>query len=495
MIATREPIGNNGLAGATQDLNVPAIFSRMSSIGTILFPIKGQFNSVEMRPEIINEQNSSDKAIQGVINSTTIIGQSFKASQDNINSIALVLEGAESGISHESFESYADTAALRVAWPQVGVGAGVDLETVIVSPNLGSTKSMKLTLSNVLSAWESTGVAVDVSTSVIAIDWLQDEPYSRMKVELYLEDMSGNIVSVDIVSSQVNLWQTFIWNSQDFQPDIGNPGVIDLTAIIIFGYRVLESRNNRFGYADNMILFTDAGSIDIKLWDFGATDPIAGVNSIDDATQYVTLGDPGIGQGILVSKVNLQLENQRSVYFVKDFIAGPAFELSSNLPLTVGNHYFITLNYVDTDINVYGTDPSESKNRYVNGFAFTAPDEATPVTGIGAFNDIFFNIFSTQEVLFEGAFFSSRTGNDLPADPGSESIMSLFTIDSELEIPTWVLKDERLEQLIELKSNFRVISMDKGGRIVFLLDDDPEDNIASINIAYSYLYEPPIVNG
>ncbi|GAH28849.1 unnamed protein product, partial [marine sediment metagenome] len=48
--------------------------------------------------------------IQGVVNASTIVGQIFQASQDNINGINLTLESA-AGIAFDDFESYADSAA------------------------------------------------------------------------------------------------------------------------------------------------------------------------------------------------------------------------------------------------------------------------------------------------------------------------------------------------------------------------------------------------
>ena len=486
-------IGNGGYR-KSEDINVPAIFSEIDGIGKELFLKKGQFNIVEMRPEIINEQNSSDRSIQSVINSTTIVGQSFKASNDNINGISLVMEPAEAGVSHENFESYADSAALRLVWPQIGPGPDADLEQVIVSPNFGSTKSMKLTLDNVLNDWANTGTAIDVSNSVIAIDWLQTDEYARLKTELYMSD-GVNTVSADIVSSVVNVWETFIWDSIDFQPELSNQGPIDLANIITFGFRVLESRQNRFGYADNMILLTQPGSIIAKLWDFGTNPPEGGTDSIDSGTQYTTLGDPGIGEGTLVSQVSIPIQSDKALYFVNDFIAGPAFELDSNEPLTPNNYYVITLNYVDTDINVYGTDPAEAEDRYINGFAFTSPDESSPITAVGPFNDIFFNIFSVDDILLESGLFAARSADEIATNPGDESIFSLYVIDRNFKIVSWIAKHENLKSIIDLVSSFRVVSMEKGGKVAFVLNDDAGDNVSSVSIKYSYFFKSPTVNG
>lgn len=490
----QKTIGNGGYR-ISEDINVPAIFSNVDGIGKDLFPSKGQFNLVEMRPEVINEQNSSFRSVQAVIDSSTIVGQGFKNSQDNMNGISLVFEPAEAGATHENFESYADSAALRLAWVQIGPGSPADLETTIVSPNFSSTKSMKLSLDNLLGNWANTEEAIDVSGKVIAIDWLQTDTYSRLKAELYISD-GVNQASVDIVSGATNVYETFIWNISDFQPDLSNQSPVDLTAIVTFGYRLLESRQNRFGYADNMILFNLPGSINSKLWNFGPTAPVGGVDSIDDSTsQYTTLGDPGIGQGTLVSQVNIPIQSSKAIYFVQDFIAGTAFELDSNVELIPNNYYLITLHYVDTDVSVYGTDPSESVDRYTNGFAFTAPNEADPITAIGPFNDIFFNIYSTQDVLFTTALLTAHDEMDEFASPGNDSIFSLYVIDVDFKITTWIVKHERFEQVLNIKSDFRAVEMEKGGKIVFLLNDDAADDVHKVNVAYSYLYKPPLVNG
>lgn len=488
-------VGNSGFAGVQEDLNIPARFSLGNATGQIDFIKKGQFNKISLRPQVVNEQNSFDAQVQGVVNSSTIIGQSFRASQDNINGITLTLEPATTGSSVEDFESYADSAALQAVWTQVG-GTGVlaELETVIFSPNFSSTKSMKLKLDKTASDWRRSIGSTDMTNSFITLDWFQDEDFSKAQGIFYVRD-GMNLAFMNIPSGERNEWETFTWNVIDFNPLTNNPGQIDFAAITEIGFRVKLERPDTFGYADNIRISTMPGSVDIKLWDFGASPPVASSDSIDNGTQYTTLGDLGIPPATIRSEINLQVNSGKTLYFINDFIAGVAQELTGNNALTPNNYFLITINYVDTDVNVYGTDTGQSKDFYVNGFAFSAPDEATSITALGANNDIQFNIFSTLDVLVTRSLLTTRNDETLLIDPGERSMLSMYVEDINIKITQYIVKHERFESILLFQSNFRAAELLKGGKFTIALEDDPLDDVFSLSATMGYLYIPPTVNG
>jgi hypothetical protein len=68
---------------------------------------KGELNKIRLRPQIVTEDQESSRTVLGTVTSSnTIVGQIFKASQDNINSVMVTLASAESLTSVDDFESY-----------------------------------------------------------------------------------------------------------------------------------------------------------------------------------------------------------------------------------------------------------------------------------------------------------------------------------------------------------------------------------------------------
>ena len=117
---------------------VPPEYTKQTSNGGFRPIQKGQLNIIRVRPQVLNEQQESSRTIQSTIASGNIVGQVFKASQDNINGIALTLESA-AGASIDDFESYADSAALQLVWVETTNVA--TLETTVVK---SGSQSMKI---------------------------------------------------------------------------------------------------------------------------------------------------------------------------------------------------------------------------------------------------------------------------------------------------------------------------------------------------------------
>jgi len=104
------------------DFGVPTGYSKQTANGDTWLLQKGQLNKLRLRPQIMNEHAESSRNIQGTVTSTNIVGQIFKASQDNINGINLTLESA-AGADFDDFESYADDAAVIYSFSDISLSS------------------------------------------------------------------------------------------------------------------------------------------------------------------------------------------------------------------------------------------------------------------------------------------------------------------------------------------------------------------------------------
>lgn len=455
---------------------VPVLYSKVTASGNAFLIQKGQLNKLRLRPQIINEHAESSRNIIGTVTASTIVGQIFKASQDNINGINMAVESA-AGIDFDDFESYADTTALQVEWIATNAAKKAELETVIV--NTGD-KSMKLPTSGAPGdEWGKDFASTDFTDYTGQFYMYATHSLSFMAMRVYVKDSSGYYSSADIITAGVDQWFKYVFDTGFLTPDVP-ANVTDLTDIIEIGVRVTDSQPNSFVYIDDMVSVPNPGSIILKLWDMGATIPASTVDALDDGTQYEKLGDAGIS-GLQASSLTLKLLGGKRMYHIDGFVAGPALEIPSNELLTMGNYYAITLHYVDTNTSVYGPDPSID-DYYSNGYAFTAPDESTAITATGAGEDLMFLIFSTQDVYI------AQFLQFIDAAPNGGSDTSLFIEDLNMAVTDILISGVRGQQTV-IQNLPRPYLMEKGGKFEQYYNDDFTDNVTEISLSMQYYFE------
>lgn len=468
-----------GIVDVNQTNGVPATYTELTSNGIEFLVAKGQLNKLRLRPQILNEHAESSREIQGTVNASTIVGQIFKASQDNINGLMVTLESA-AGVTLDNFESYADSAALQVVWVKGGTNEAL-LETTIVE---SGTKSMNLPLDVLNDDWVDTVGSTNYTDTTFDFDYYQDVAFSAAKVAFFIGD-GANTKSLQITNNNVNQWQHFQINESAMSEDGG--GTTDVTAITKIGFRVDDPRANANGYIDNLAAVPVPGNISFKLWDMGTDIPVSAVTSIDDGTQFTQLGD--IGFTTPTASITLPLLGGERLYVIRDFVAGVALEIPANQLLTAGNYYAVTLNYVDTNVSVYGPDTSFLIDYYTNGYAFTAPNESTAITAIGTYSDLMFGILSTQDVYLTGFF------QFIDAIPGNNANVYIFAEDSDMDITNFVTVGAAAAQEIQVDISLRPMVLEKGGKFEMYYNDDASDSVAGIGLTMAYLYVPPTVNG
>lgn len=459
-----------------QSNGVPPTFTELTSNTGASLISKGNLNKVRFFPRILNEHVESSREIQGVVSSGNIVGQVFKASQDNITALMLTLESA-AGISLDTFESYANSTALRAVWIKGGTNDANLEETIVKTGN----KAMSLPCGLLNDSWVNTISLTDYTNFTGSFDAYFTKEFNKLKVSVFIGD-GTNTKSFQLIQADKEVWAKFEVNEAAMSEDGG--GTTNVTAITKIGFRVDDKESTHVCIIDNLAATPPPGEIDIKLWDMGASIPESAITSIDDGAQYNRLGVA------LSSEFTLSLKGGKRLYHIYDFVAGPDKAIPDNETLNVGNYYIVELVYVDTNINVYGPDTAFTTNYYTNGYAFTASDESTAITAIGPNSDLMFGIFSTQD-----AYFVSVTWR-FNAEPNGDSSINAFFEDTNMTITDVVVDHEvSPEQAFTTDLSLRPAFLGSGGKLEFYYNDDHTDSVTRVIGEAKFLFEPPVING
>ncbi|GAG10830.1 unnamed protein product, partial [marine sediment metagenome] len=167
---------------------MPETFTRQTASGRTFTINKGQLNKYRLRPAILNEHAESSREVQASVTNGLIVGQIFRASQDNINGLLSTIESAASE-SIDDFESYTNSAGLQAQWQPTDTNDPALLATVIVKTG---DKSMLLPLdATILDEWAKTNTVLDLTGYTVSIDWYQTISYLNTKAMLFVERQLG----------------------------------------------------------------------------------------------------------------------------------------------------------------------------------------------------------------------------------------------------------------------------------------------------------------
>lgn len=473
-------VNNDGSINARSVLpNTPTNFIAQTSNSRQFDIGKGQLNKLRLRPAILNEHIESSREIQAVCSSTQIVGQIFRASQDNINGLICTLESA-AGSTVDNFESYADTAALRVVWTNRAGANQPILATVIVNEG---TKSMLMSgATTVGSETYTTNNAVDYEDFTFGIDAYQTKQFGVSSTEFYIEDSSGYEKHLPLAVQGANSWNHFDFLESAMTE--GQTNVTDVTDIVEVGFRLIVSSPTTEVYVDDISATPEPGSINLELWDMGTNLPVSGVTALSDGEKYTELGDRGLNGGGVATNVSVELIGGKRMYTARAFVAGPALEIPDNTLLNVSNYYAITWNYVDTAVDVFGPDTSFASNYYESGYAFTTPDTNTAITAIGTNSDCMFGIMSTQEAFLNTVvkFYDSL--------PGENATESVFIEDRNMRVATVIVGETRPQLVVEAFFRDTRPCISKGSKFEVYYNDDATDSVTKGTVLMGYLFAP-----
>jgi hypothetical protein len=458
---------------------VPEAFVKQTSNENEYNILKGQLNKLKIRPQILNEHAESSREVQSIVTATNEVGQIFKASQDNINTMYSTLESAEFSII-DNFESYATDNALQLVWePSNNLNT---IDTTIVKTGL---QSMRIPLTTNNDTFIRTIASTDYTNFNGAFDFRQSISYPTGQVSIFIGDginTKSRLLNINVA----NNWTHFEINEEAMTED--QVGLTDITAITKIGFLVVNKSIGQYANIDNLITSPPPGNLGIELWDMGSVLPESGVTSLNDGTQYVQIGD--ISSVVPVSQYVLPLLGGKRLYHLDEFKCGIALEIPSNELLIPNNYYAIVFKYVDTNVNVYGPDSSLGVNYYESGYAFNTTDNTTAINAIGEFNDLAFSIFSTQDVYI----FESRAVAN--SEPNGLATYAAFIEDSNMKITDVINTHGSYIPIIGIINlNQRPMFMEKGGNFELYYNDDFSDGVSKIVFGVRYYYVPPNVNG
>jgi len=459
---------------------VPPSFTKSSAMQRHYGVAKGALNRMRMRPDVLNEHVDSSREVQSTVTSSNIVGQIFKASGDNINSVYLTLSSAV-GIVIDDFESYVSSAALQAAWAATGELA--ILNTTVVDDGL---QSMELPGPRDGDEWFFTIAPFDMTGFNVALRVLSSEIYSLFQVSVSISD-GVHTKRYQLVMPSAGTWHTLsIEESAMTEDDPANP--VDVTQITKIGFRIEEKQHGASFYIDSITKTTSPGVLKVKLWNMGATLPIDGVTTLGDGVQYTSLGD--LTEVPPTADYDINLVGGQRLYHVHNFIAGVAEEIPTNETLVVGNYYALTLHYVDTNVDVWGPNLSYETKYYNNGYAFTTGSEVAAVNAIGPYSDLMFGIFSTQETFIYNLFAQAD------AVPNGSAEFHAMVEDKNMRI-TDVIHTHGITvpQQNNIDLTFCPVRVPKGGKFELDYGDDASDDVTEVTIGATYLYAPPAVWG
>jgi hypothetical protein len=464
----------SNLTVKTNLFGVPDTFTKQTSNERPFNILKGSLTNMRIRPQIINEHAESSREEKSIITPTNSVGQIFRASQDNINTIYLTLESAGL-LLLDNFEQYNNSAELQSEWiansPRLA-----ELESIIVETG---DHSMALPGDDVGNEWIKTIPVTDLAGSTGSFDVYFTKEYNKFKVSIFLGD-GVNTKSQDLVFNLKDNWIHFDVSEANFIED--QVGITNASAITQVGFRIIDKEKDQIAYIDNIEYSPFAGTVGVELWDMGASLPISGVTSLIDGTQYKQIGD--ITDTTPVAEFEYSLDGGKRLYHLDNFVAGVALEIPGNEILNVNNYYALVLKYIDSDINVYG--PNFDTDYYNSGYGFNVLDNSTPIVTIGGNDDdIMFTIFSTQDVYIiqERLLLNSMPGQmaNMMSSLEDENMKTIDVLNSHRVF----LQEKQVSDLTN-----RPVYFPKGGKLNLDYNDDPSDDVNVGVFGLKYLFEP-----
>lgn len=458
---------------------VPSGFTKITSNTTTFNIEKGRLNHLGFYPRILNEQQINRQQVQGIVTSTNIVGQAFKPSKNNISAL-MFAGGSDQGTAIDDFESYADDAAIQAVWSTSGANLA-ELET---DTGYTGSKAMRLPTNVDAEEWTRTapGAPLDYTGYTGLFKAIFTHPINQLQIAVFIEDNVGNSKSFPIVQDGAGILCSCEVNEAAMVDDQAT--VTDTANIAVIGYRVLLKRAGSFVRIDDLAAVPAPGFLGVKLWDMGTEIPVSATTRIDDGDQYTQIGGMAVGEYVL------SLEGGNRVYHLEDLTAGIDKSDPNNISININNYYIIEFKWIDTDVSIYGADTSLGKQFYVNGFAFTAPDEATPITAISEFSDIMFGVYSTQEVYLTNVGWAFDN-----APNGGSSILATLRDLFPKTTDTIVDHEEVPEKDFDFNLSERPMYLLDGGHMGVDYNDDPLDSVNLFRGEFTFLYKPPVVNG
>ncbi len=179
----------------TNTLNgVPVSYTEMTSNSEQFNILKGNLNKLRLRPQIQNEYAESSREAIGTVDASTVVGQMFKASQNNINGISLTLQSAASFASMDSITAntgsseqkagtmeYSSDAELQEEWIKSGAVEAVrSAYTDDNSDTQDGSFACKMPMDAAGVEWRVTLTSTDLTGVTISIFYANTKEWNKL---------------------------------------------------------------------------------------------------------------------------------------------------------------------------------------------------------------------------------------------------------------------------------------------------------------------------
>jgi len=413
---------------------------------------KGGISILRLLPHVYAEHAIGDGAGVATVQAggLTDVGQVFEASRPELRSVAVRLNVSTVPVHAEDFESYVDTAALRVQWVASDLTNSPNvLETGVVGEG---AKSMAITVSKNKSQLDTVTdtfgpddwSAVDAMALLIR----QDQPTSENQLRIRIGD-GVNSASASVPVNEVDVWEQRVILLSNFVND--GVGSVNLAAVTTIEFEIEADGQNGTIYVDDVRAVGQPGTAEIRLHEVDGENPTA--------------------LGALLGAQSVTLLNSIDGFYDVDF----------DLTLTVGDHYALVVRAPDVPTTFAGV--LGSTGDYVRGDAFTSDDDGVTLTNLPD-TDLFFvtywltaGVIGTVEVDFDDSPGNGVMDIVIANRPSGRIRRYLVHGFEALSVPRHVFE---LEDAV----------IDADDEVALFMQDDPNSPALEVAITVSLRHEP-----
>lgn len=406
-------------------------------------------------------QTNHDDDTVSLSGGNTDIGMVFKSSKlvsrlDRVV-IGVAVEPAGAGLFDEDFESYADTAALRVAWvPSDVSNSPNDLETGVV---FEGTKSQRLTIkvggAGSSDTWTHTFSVEDWSDIADLRFALRLDQDAATNVLRFRIGDGVNTASVVVPQSDADVWDEKAIPIESFVQDGGSPP--SLAAITTIEIEVESNGTNGFAYVDLMDVVGAAGTITAEL------------RAAAPDQQLPT----AFGALLATDTVELPVSSDGRVAF--DF---------GGVVVEPGQYLILALTAREkpgTIVKIRGT----LTDTYSNGQVWTSADDGASLTHVPGQDAAFATFYWVDGAvqMLSGRF---------DGDPGQEATLGAFIQDNDnvTIAHTQVFQHKAQSQIDYNFAGLGRATITQGQHVIFNVAQDALGVATEFSFSYQFFHEP-----
>jgi len=343
----------------------------MEVCASIAVPTQGGEVTTTLHPHRVTESLPIKSSTVATLTGThTDIMQVFQSSSTSIHAAQFTLGVSGVASFAETFESYADSAALAAVWVSSdAANTTVTLDTAVFH---SGTQSMDIRVKKDAAGSVgdtvtiTLGAAEDWSTMESGTFWIRsDQDPGEASLAITITDNAAGTATVAFSLGAKNTWTQVVIPFADFI------GTLNKTVVLTLSIDIVGCTKDAHLNIDGMLGSGTPGTVDVELYEVASATPSAFGSQVGTA-------------------VTIELQN-----------ADPhTYEVEFDATTTVGQHYAL----VATNRSIVGATiawKGSAAGGYVNGGAFTSDDNGANLTAVAG-EDFSFAIWSHAAAVIRG---------------------------------------------------------------------------------------------